>query len=514
MFNNNLDFYPTPKHIIRLMLDPYRKKMNRGFSILDPEAGKGDILDYIENDRYHSCELYAIEKDHELQHILKDKGYRLIGEDFLEYDGDYSFDLIVMNPPFSNGAKHLLKAWQLLKSGNIVCLLNAETINNPYTKERQLLASIIEENGSIEYLGSCFDNAERKTGVEVVMIRLKKSEMDERFEFDTNFERDGGRYDFRPDDIGNQVARAEVMQNIVDCYNATKEAFQDYIKARRKVEFYAKPLFTRMEKQKRADGTEVMVPVSMYDNIMKDCAHPAIEKGESPNDIYNRFVTNLKQHAWKKVFRDTKVSNVMTKAIQDDFENFQKHESNMAFNVPNIIRLFDMLFLNQGQIMEKCLMDVFEKLTSYDKKNKIHYEGWAHNSAYKVNKKVIIPYVCEQCDYSKKIKYTYWGNWKNLTDIDKVMCFLSGRKFDQIESIQDVLSGKWNQLGGVPSGPFDNKCESTFFKLTFYKKGTLHIQFKDEFLWKELNIRAAKGKNWLPEEADNFNKNNFKKEAA
>ncbi|MFH1320601.1 MAG: hypothetical protein ABII90_08110, partial [Bacteroidota bacterium] len=35
--------------------------------------------------------------------------------------------------------------------------------------------------------------------------------------------------------------------------------------------------------------------------------------------------------------------------------------------------------------------------------------------------------------------------------------------------------------------------------MKFWKKGTLHMTFKDEKVWEQFNIMAAKGKNWLPE---------------
>jgi 16S rRNA G1207 methylase RsmC len=44
------------------------------------------------------------------------------------------YDVIVMNPPFNKGAKFLLKAYDCLNgSGQLVCLLNAETINNLFS---------------------------------------------------------------------------------------------------------------------------------------------------------------------------------------------------------------------------------------------------------------------------------------------------------------------------------------------------------------------------------------------
>ena len=43
------------------------------------------------------------------------------------------------------------------------------------------------------------------------------------------------------------------------------------------------------------------------------------------------------------------------------------------------------------------------------------------------------------------------------------------------------------------------EINSQFFNCKIYRKGTLHITFKEESLWREFNIRATKGKAWLPE---------------
>jgi hypothetical protein len=82
------------------------------------------------------------------------------------------------------------------------------------------------------------------------------------------------------------------------------------------------------------------------------------------------------------------------------------------------------------------------------------------------------------------------------------MCSIKGKRFDSILKIQTALDNKFKEIGRVGSGSFDNRCESEFFELRFFKKGTLHLYFKEEYLWKEFNIRAAKAKNWLPHDYD------------
>ena len=81
-------------------------------------------------------------------------GIQIVHDNFLTYNPFKQYDLIIMNPPFSNGDKHLLKALDVQKNGgNIICLLNAETIRNPYTETRKELIRQLEKHPhTIEYI--------------------------------------------------------------------------------------------------------------------------------------------------------------------------------------------------------------------------------------------------------------------------------------------------------------------------------------------------------------------------
>lgn len=70
-----------------------------------------------------------------------------------------------MNPPFNQGCKHVLHAWDILFDGEIVAILNAETVKNPFSAERRLLAQLIEDHGSVEYIKDAFmdPDTQRKT---------------------------------------------------------------------------------------------------------------------------------------------------------------------------------------------------------------------------------------------------------------------------------------------------------------------------------------------------------------
>lgn len=90
------------------------------------------------------------------------------------------YQLIILNPPFSNGCKHLLKAldMQSRNGGAVVCLLNAETLKNPCTNERMDLKRKLTEYGAnIEFIQDAFLDAERKTGVEIALVKVQLPEV-------------------------------------------------------------------------------------------------------------------------------------------------------------------------------------------------------------------------------------------------------------------------------------------------------------------------------------------------
>jgi len=70
---------------------------------------------------------------------------------------------------------------------------------------------------------------------------------------------------------------------------------------------------------------------------------------------------------------------------------------------------------------------------------------------------------------------------------------LTGQRLEEILSIVDALREAFK----------DRSCreaESTFFKMRFFKKGTLHLVFKDVDLHRELNRFVWAKKGWLREE--------------
>lgn len=185
MFKDNRDFYPTSERIINKMLEGLDYRYIN--TILEPSAGSGNIVNTLKRieeqenkwSRKFEFDIDCIEYDRNLRAILKENNHRVVYDDFLAYETMKTYDLIIMNPPFSNGCKHLLKALEMQKrnGGAVICILNAETLRNQCSNERITLAKELEEYGAeIKYIEDAFLDAERKTSVEIALIKVKLPE--------------------------------------------------------------------------------------------------------------------------------------------------------------------------------------------------------------------------------------------------------------------------------------------------------------------------------------------------
>lgn len=470
------EFYPTPDTVIQKMLN--QTKIKSDTYILEPSAGKGDILDYISNNyRYDRPKMYAIEKNPELRMILNEKHYKVVGDDFLEYNSDMHFDYILMNPPFSNGDEHLLHAWDILHTGEIICLLNTATFQNPHTKRRKQLLELIAENGEVWHLGKAFDTAERKTNVDVSMVVLNKVGED-RFNFDIKYDKEQ-KTTLDEETLNNQIATKDVIENLVTFYDSSKETVIDFLKSYQKIKFYTDPLIKKMYHEER----DLLIETMKCNNL---------------NESYNYFLEDLKRRAWNKVLDQPSINKLVTTKVREDLSEFIRQKGDMDFTKRNIQNIITELMLNKENIFFKCVTDTFERMCSFDKDNKVHIEGWKTNSAYKVNKRVIMPYFIKYYNYGRNSFSVDWGTGLNIDDIDKAMCLIDGKDYESITTIRDALEKQFRivEVDNYRNGK-NNKCESHYFNLKFFKKGTLHLQFRDDKVWEQFNIMAAQGKRWI-----------------
>ncbi|WP_349764111.1 DUF4942 domain-containing protein [Fusobacterium sp. SYSU M8D902] len=468
MFTENKNFYPTPQEIIIKMIEKIEKE--KALNILEPSAGKGNLIEGLnEYNKYYNKikinSLDCLEIDNNLRAILKDKKFNLIGSDFLNFNTYKEYDLILMNPPFENGEKHLLKAISLIENsgGQIICLLNAETLKNPYSNYRKVLMNKLE-NAEIELIKNAFGGAERKTNVEVALINLKinkkiKSKLFKNLEEEKiNFE------NIKIDKLTNK----DLILNLIERYKFEIETGKQLIK---EIDFFNK----FVEKESKL--------------ILK-------------NDYYNQdmninfFVEKTRKKYWKILFENKNLERLFTNELRSKFYSNLESMKKYEFNLENIEEVLIELSKNMFSSLEKDIENLFDEFSIkyhyYNESSKnIHYfDGWKTNKAHFINKKVIIPLNAFSC-YSDRIE-TYEIENK-LLDIYKIFMYLDNKK----ENIKISLEECRNILNHIDNEKTKN-IDLGYFTVSFYKKGTTHIIFNDEKLLLKFNIFGSQMKKWLP----------------
>jgi hypothetical protein len=477
MFESQNQFFPTPRAIADKMIAPYiqnHRLSDRPFiskdlyPIADFSAGKGDLLDPIA-DIVELNNIFAVEIDPNLRAILNDKGYKVIGSDFLSFDEPREFGLVVLNPPFRNAEQHILHAWRFVRDGGeLVSLIGSHTIANESSKYREQLNKLIKAHGTTEDLGECFEDAERKTSVKVSMIRLSKPKQETTVDFDPS----GFKKDFVSDEAfsANPLAHANYLKALVMQYKMVERSLIDRHELNKQLKFYL-------------NG----VGGDRYgsDNVDKICSVPLADQ-----------LTEVKDRFWSEVFTKAKIASKVTGNFKKNFEKFRKEQGQMSFSEENVQEMLMMFFGNYDSIMTEALTAMFDKLTSYYcEENKIHWEGWKTNKGYKLNAKVIYPYGVRV--YSDRWGSTFSSSSDELTsDLDKILCWLSGKKYEDL-----TIKTSWAIREKCDSAnklkDHQGKFESDFFEMRIFKKGTLHLVFKDRQLLDRFNIKAAEDKNWI-----------------
>ncbi len=461
------EFYPTPNFVAQKMAEGYKDAKY----VLDPSAGKGDLLSPFLG-RYSTTKVFGIECNMELCEILRGNGVKVLGHDFFGYDGTDRFDLVIMNPPFSNGIDHLLHAWEVCKGADVVCLLPTAVATERNTEKRELLGSIIDRYGDVSEIGEVFDgNAERSANVSVSIIRLKRSESDQL-----------GVLEFVPkqeeetesifDEQSSGLVRRDRVGQVVSQYHGAMDGFE--------------MMFAGMAKIRASVGS------LLSEYSVEDAMVAAAKTGdymESRGD-FNRI---LKKECWNTLFTDGKFKQMISSAVAKDFDKFLRDNENMSFSEENIKMVFGSLFESRDDIFKQAISDAFDYLTKYHSENRDHIEGWKTNDRWKVKRKFILPYVIgHNKDWGWE---TYSGRLDLLRDVEIALCYLTGKNMDTIDTAADVI--RMAAINDKQSNRIN--IESEFFQITCYKKGTGHFVFKEEELWNRFNRQACRDRMWLPE---------------
>lgn len=512
--DDNGSFFPTPKKLAGKMLA--KVDWRKVDSILEPSAGKGDLIEavesfitaqrnvhykkekrmYVNSDLTYAREgneidIDCVEIDSNLRLILRGKGYHLVADDFLTLRTQKTYSLILMNPPFANGAEHLLNAIAMQKrtGGQIVCLLNAETIRNPYSNIRkELKAELAKYGASIEMVRDGFKHAERKTTIEtaIVYLDIQKPPRESKI-----FREMSKAQKVRYED-GEMEASALVCGDDID--QSIQHFELEAMIGRELIEEYASLLPYMKEDTDRYSEALISLKVQNVD----------VTNASDVNRAVNEYLRRLRYRYWYAFLDRPEIKGKMTSKMSDDYFSKVKRMAEYDYSRHNIMQLcFDM----QQQLLsgvEESILALFEKLSQehsyYDGCPNIHYyNGWKTNKAWKVSNKAIIP------AHGRYRHSVFKETWKKITDeinvydaafiisdLEKALNFLNKGEICDSISLEEALR--------LAASCERKTVAFKYFDVTFYKKGTAHIKFLPEaqILIDRLNIFAARSRSWLP----------------
>lgn len=532
------EFYPTPQSLVEKMIEGI--KWEYVHTILEPSAGKGDILreiaktswyddfdvDCIEIDpnlrqilkynfseerkdtletknraltptsrwnvktyRYDTIELTKSQKaeKEELEAELKTffaHGIHIVHDDFLTYNPFKQYDLIIMNPPFSNGDKHLLKALKMQeKGGSIICLLNAETLRNPYTDTRkELVRQLNKYNAQIQYIENAFVSAERRTGVEVALIKVFIEQVKEE------------------SDIYNRLKEAEKYEDNFDP-TVTDLEVSDFIKA--SVNMFNLEVKSGLELIRQYKALIPYMACSFDDTFYSKEPILQLKVGDDKIKTVNEYVKKVRYKYWRALLANPKFVGKLTSKLQNEYREKVGKLKDYDFTEFNILTLSAEMNAQIKRGVEDEIIAMFDRLTEEHSyypecsKNRHLYDGWKTNKAHKIGKKVIIP--CYGVFDSWDGKPRTYKAREVLEDIERILNFLDGGMTQEVDS--------WGRLKIWIERSITKNLELKYFTATFYKKGTVHLTFTCPELIERFNIYAAQNKAWLP---PNYGKTKYK----
>lgn len=526
-------FYPTPATLAEKLLEGF--EMDYANSVLEPSAGTGSLIYAFADKLYEKyyqekfcnrcvlnvdcCEIdpalrgiltenfsekarSAVQQEvnnlrnaereywnlpayaqiRKKETLLDKTKMRIVHDDFLSYETYKPYDLIIMNPPFANGDAHLLKAiaMQERTGGEVRCILNAETIRNPYTKRRQeLLRKLTEHNADISFVENAFSDAPRSAEVDAAIIKLDIPKP------------------VRESDLFKNCLKAEIQRQAEEP-TPTELAFSDTVK-RTIAEYRAEiAAGVKLINEYIALKPYIMatVKVDQYTKPMIKLAVGGDQASDTPS--VESYCKEVRSKYWNALFMNPEFQQQLTKSLRDEISSRVRDMADLEFSEYNIRTLMTEMNVRMAAGIEDSIMELFDKLTvkhSYHRdieSGNVHYfTGWCTNQAYKVGKKVIIPW------YGNV--FGYWDDRKNidayaatsaLSDIEKALNYLDGNLSAQIDL--------YGALSMAEKTGQTRKIQTKYFYATFYKKGTMHLEFTCPDLIERFNLFCAQKRGWLP----------------
>lgn len=494
----DLQFYPTPLSLAERVWEMFK---DRDFvRVLEPSAGDGAMMaPRMPRDEYRNRQALpewdAIEVDATKHARLREQGARVVGHDFLSFRGGEVYSHIVMNPPFAQGAQHLLHAWEVLYAGEIVCILNAETLRNAFSKERQMLLSIIDKHGRVEFVQDAFkgEDVEREACVEVALVHLTKTQDSADLVGDILGDLKADRSRHGDDlDFGHQqqlMLPQGFVEDLVLRFDAAVLAAKQSVQASVRAAHYARLLGMSLAERNKAETAERLKEAPKNTPLF-------VRQG------FAQQYDELKDRAWAGVLRSTEVLTRLSSSAQRRMEKEFETIKTLEFTAANIYGFLLGLCEAANEIQQQMVLDVFDEISRYHEDNTVFYMGWKSNTKHrtagmrlKTTRFVLPGHGTES--WNRGLSF---DSVRLLADFDKVFAMLDGKSLDaKAENQVFGLRALFETPAAFESLRNGGRETSDYFEVRYYpKRGTIHFFPRSKELMDRLNRVVGTARKWLP----------------
>lgn len=222
---------------------------------------------------------------------------------------------------------------------------------------------------------------------------------------------------------------------------------------------------------KRMNLTQSYNPVGLY-------------LADSGNRQYSReiFIKNLDAALWHHAMRALGLDKLMGAKQKTEFRN-QLEEEPPAFEVETVYATISGWTAGAADTFEQSVMDCWEALA----------HGFKSNDGL-LGERAIYDYAVRYCEFTDFYSWTYGNSWRasvrdRLHDLEQIFAILDRRPLEicTVDLVTENFRSKAEGKAQTFSGPY--------FRLKWFKKGTLHIHFTRPELVEQFNSIIARRSN-------------------
>lgn len=190
-----------------------------------------------------------------------------------------------------------------------------------------------------------------------------------------------------------------------------------------------------------------------------------------------RCLNRIKGNAWEFLLNRSGVFEFCSIKQRDEINHQMEDEKNLPdFTLENIQAWFESYAVNVDKLFEDSIKEIFNWLRPWK------LDGYKTNNREIIGRKVIKPSMFENV-WGEKMSLVYYND-KYIQALDNVFHLMDGR---------GVSKYPGNLVTAIKEACGKNAmmCETEYFSVKWYKKGTMHLEFKRRDLLDKVNAKAG-----------------------